>query len=387
MSDAATASNNSTGIYIHIPFCQSKCPYCDFYSVTDLSRIPDYLNALQAEMRMTADSGTRADTLYIGGGTPSVLTPGQMGQIVDWTAAYFNLTPTAEMTLEINPATATTRDLQDYAAFGFNRLNIGVQSFSDRNLSFLGRRHNADQALAAIKAGMDAGFGNIGFDLMFGLPEQTAGAWKNDLLQAIRLAPKHLSCYLLSYEPHTNLHADLQAGRFTPLSDFHSADLFRMAHDFLGAAGYEHYEVSNYARGARWRSNHNQKYWNFAPYIGLGPSAHGCCLPRRWWNHRSLDIYLEAISKGLTPMADEETLSDEQQLIEALYLGLRQFDGIDFIAFQTRFHIDFKLYFHTALDRFSAEGWLEMDNRRCCLSVEGMLFLDRIVDELVEMIN
>jgi putative oxygen-independent coproporphyrinogen III oxidase len=387
MSDAATASNHSTGIYIHIPFCQSKCPYCDFYSVTDLSRIPDYLNALQAEMRMTADSGTRADTLYIGGGTPSVLTPGQMGQIVDWTAAYFNLTPTAEMTLEINPATATTRDLQDYAAFGFNRLNIGVQSFSDRNLSFLGRRHNADQALAAIKAGMDAGFGNIGFDLMFGLPEQTAGAWKNDLLQAIRLAPKHLSCYLLSYEPHTNLHADLQAGRFTPLSDFHSADLFRMAHDFLGAAGYEHYEVSNYARGARWRSNHNQKYWNFAPYIGLGPSAHGCCLPRRWWNHRSLDIYLEAISKGLTPMADEETLSDEQQLIEALYLGLRQFDGIDFIAFQTRFHIDFKLYFHTALDRFSAEGWLEMDNRRCCLSVEGMLFLDRIVDELVEMIN
>jgi putative oxygen-independent coproporphyrinogen III oxidase len=387
MSDAATASNHSTGIYIHIPFCQSKCPYCDFYSVTDLSRIPDYLNALQAEMRMTADSGTRADTLYIGGGTPSVLTPGQMGQIVDWTAAYFNLTPTAEMTLEINPATATTRDLQDYAAFGFNRLNIGVQSFSDRNLSFLGRRHNADQALAAIKAGMDAGFGNIGFDLMFGLPEQTAGAWKNDLLQAIRLAPKHLSCYLLSYEPHTNLHADLQAGRFTPLSDFHSADLFRMAHDFLGAAGYEHYEVSNYARGARWRSNHNQKYWNFAPYIGLGPSAHGCCLPRRWWNHRSLDSYLEAISKGLTPMADEETLSDEQQLIEALYLGLRQFDGIDFIAFQTRFHIDFKLYFHTALDRFSAEGWLEMDNRRCRLSVEGMLFLDRIVDELVEMIN
>jgi putative oxygen-independent coproporphyrinogen III oxidase len=387
MSDAATASNHSTGIYIHIPFCQSKCPYCDFYSVTDLSRIPDYLNALQAEMRMTADSGTRADTLYIGGGTPSVLTPGQMGQIVDWTAAYFNLTPTAEMTLEINPATATTRDLQDYAAFGFNRLNIGVQSFSDRNLSFLGRRHNADQALAAIKAGMDAGFGNIGFDLMFGLPEQTAGAWKNDLLQAIRLAPKHLSCYLLSYEPHTNLHADLQAGRFTPLSDFHSADLFRMAHDFLGAAGYEHYEVSNYARGARWRSNHNQKYWNFAPYIGLGPSAHGCCLPRRWWNHRSLDSYLEAISKGLTPMADEETLSDEQQLIEALYLGLRQFDGIDFIAFQTRFHIDFKLYFHTALDRFSAEGWLEIDNRRCRLSVEGMLFLDRIVDELVEMIN
>lgn len=387
MQDQTTTPDQLIGLYIHIPFCQSKCPYCDFYSVTNLDHIPAFLNALKTEMKMAMNNGLRADTLYVGGGTPSVLTPKQMGQIVDWAAACFNLSPTAEMTLEINPATTTARDLQDYAAFGFNRLNIGVQSFDDRNLAFLGRRHSGSQALAAVRAGMDAGFTNLGFDLIFGLPEQTPSTWKNDLRQAIRLAPKHLSCYILSYEPRTPMHADLQAGRFVPLSDLRSADLFRMAHDFLGAAGYEHYEISNYARGSRWRSRHNQKYWNFLPYLGLGPSAHGFRPPMRFWNHRSLDSYLEALSRGRLPRAEEEHLTDEQQLIEALFLGLRQQDGIDFEAFQQRFRIDFRLYFHTALERFSAEGWLDMDSRCCRLSVEGMLFLDHIVDGLVDMIN
>lgn len=387
MSNPFTPSDQTVGIYIHIPFCQSKCPYCDFYSITDLNYIPDYLDALKKEMKLAANNGVRADTLYIGGGTPSLLTPKQMGNIVDWAAAYFNLEPTAEMTLEINPATATARDLQDYAAFGLNRLNIGIQSFNDQNLAFLGRRHSAKQALTAVKAGKDAGFTNIGFDLIFGLPEQTPSSWKSDLMQAIRLAPKHLSCYILSYERHTPLYADLQAGRFVELSDLRTADLFRMAHDFLGVAGYEHYEISNYAQGNGWRSKHNRKYWNLAPYIGLGPSAHGCRLPVRWWNHRALGSYLEDLGKDRLPRADEERLSEEQLMIEALYLGLRQSDGIIFNQFQARFQTDFKLYFHTALDRFSAEGWLDMDNRRCRLTVEGMLFLDRIVDELVEMIN
>ncbi|WP_054031152.1 radical SAM family heme chaperone HemW [Desulfatitalea tepidiphila] len=376
-----------SGIYVHIPFCQSKCPYCDFYSIIDTSRIPEFLKALKVEMKLAATTGTRADTLYIGGGTPSLLTPKQMGLIVDWAAACFNLDPTAEMTLEINPATATKRDLQDYAAFGFNRLNIGVQSFNDQNLAFLGRRHSADQALAAVRAGVEAGFTNIGLDLIFGLPDQSTSTWKNDLLQAIRLAPKHLACYMLSYEPHTPLHQDMQSGRVVPLSELRTADLFRMTHDFLGVAGYEHYEVSNYAQNSRWRSKHNQKYWNFVPYIGLGPSAHSFNPPERRWNHRFLDDYLKALSQGQLPVSDQEHLSEEQQMIESLFLGLRQSDGIDFIRFQNRFHSDFKLYFHTALDRFSAEGWIEIDDQRCRLTVEGMLFLDRIVEELVDMIN
>lgn len=375
------------GIYVHIPFCQRKCGYCDFYSVTDLQRIPEFLDALKKEMQLTAIPNMTSDTLYIGGGTPSLLTPKQVGKIVDWAALCFNLSASSEMTLEINPATAGTRDLQDYAAFGFNRINIGVQSFNDRHLAFLGRKHNAQQALAAVEAAKSAGFNNIGIDLMYGLPEQTPGDWKKDLMQAIKLGPKHLSCYMLTYEPHTPMHDGLQAGRFAALSDLHVAELFRMTHDFLGAAGYDHYEISNFSKGSRWRSVHNQKYWNFVPYIGLGPAAHSFKLPERWWNHRSLDLYMEDLLQGTKPRSEEEVLNEEQQMIEALYLGLRQYDGIDLEAFQLNFHMDFKLFFHTALDRFEAENWIEMDTRHCRLTIEGMLFLDRIVDELVELID
>jgi oxygen-independent coproporphyrinogen III oxidase len=376
-----------TGIYVHFPFCERKCRYCDFFSITELQRIPQYLEGLKNEMHLAAVSGRKADTLYIGGGTPSLLTPKQMGRIVDWAALCFNLGASSEMTFEINPATASIRDLQDYAAFGFNRINIGVQSFNDRNLTFLGRKHDAKQALAAVQAAKDAGFNNIGIDLIYGLPDQTPGSWKKDLMQAIKLGPRHLSCYLIQYESCTPLHADLQAGRFTPLSDLHAADLFRMTHDFLSAAGYEHYEISNFAQGSRWRSIHNQKYWNFIPYFGLGPAAHSFDPPKRWWNHRSLDQYLTDIEQGIRPISEDEVLDEEQQMMETLYLGLRQTDGIDLDRFQQKFQIDFKLYFHTALDRFEAENWIKIDQRNCRLTVEGMLFVDRVVDELVEMID
>lgn len=375
------------GIYVHIPFCQRKCGYCDFYSLTELQLIPDFLDSLKKEMQLTAIPNLNSDTLYIGGGTPSLLSPKQMGKIVDWAALCFNLSASSEMTFEINPATASKRDLQDYAAFGFNRINIGVQSFNDRHLAFLGRKHNAQQALAAVEAAKSAGFNNIGIDLIYGLPDQSPGDLKKDLMQAIKLGPKHLSCYMLNYEPHTPLHDDLQAGRFAALSDLHTAELFRLTHDFLGAAGYEHYEISNFSKGSRWRSVHNQKYWNFVPYIGLGPAAHSFKLPERWWNHRSLDIYMEDLRQGIKPRSEEETLNEEQQLIEAIYLGLRQKDGIDLDAFQLNFHMDFKLFFHSALERFEAEEWMEMDSRHCRLTVEGMLFLDRVVDELVELID
>jgi oxygen-independent coproporphyrinogen III oxidase len=380
-------ADTAAGIYVHIPFCERKCGYCDFYSVTDTQRIPEYLAALQKEMKLTSESNLKPDTLYIGGGTPSLLTPRQVGKIVDWAALCYNLEASSEMTLEVNPATAGTRNLQDYAAFGFNRINIGVQSFNDHNLTFLGRKHNAQQALAAVKSAKEAGFNNIGIDLIYGLPDQTMGSWKKDLMQAIRLGPKHLSCYMLTYEPHTPLHSDLEAGKIAPLSDLHTAELFRMTHDFLGVAGYEHYEISNYSRGSRWRSVHNQKYWNFIPYIGLGPAAHSFKLPERWWNHRSLDLYIEDIQRGVKPRAEAEKLDEEQQMIEALYLGLRQSDGLNLDDFQQDFHMDFKLYFNKALDRFEAEDWIAWDEHTCRLTVEGMLFLDRIVDELVDLIH
>lgn len=377
----------NAGIYIHTPFCQQKCRYCDFYSITNVNQVPDFLEGLKKEMALSKDPGIRVDTLYIGGGTPSLLTPKQVGKIVDWTAICFDLDPTAEMTLEINPATATKRDLQDYAAFGFNRLNIGIQSFNDQQLSFLGRLHSGQQALTAVQAAMDAGFNNIGLDLIYGLPDQTPGMWKKDLMQAMRLMPKHLSCYILTYEPHTPLYNDQRSGRIVPLKDMLVADLFRMAHDFLGVGGYEHYEISNFSRGARFRSKHNQKYWRFAPYFGLGPSAHGFRSPKRWWNHRSIQRYLEDLNNNTLPRSDQEELDTDQMMIESLYLGLRQADGLDLAWFQQQFHIDFKLFFSATLARYEAENWINLSAQHCRLTVEGMLFLDHIVDELIEQLD
>jgi putative oxygen-independent coproporphyrinogen III oxidase len=316
-----------------------------------------------------------------------VLTPHQAAAVVEWVTRRFNLQPAAEITLEVNPATVTTQTLREFAAVGFNRLNIGIQSFNDAHLSFLGRRHNAAQALEALKAARQAGFSNIGMDLIYGLPDQGAAVWEADLRQAVGLEPHHVACYILSYEPHTPLDIDLRAGRLKPLSDGRVADLFRRTHDLLSAAGYEHYEISNFARGRHRRSGHNSKYWNLSPYIGLGPTAHSFDCVTRWWNHDTLDAYLAALKRGSLPCRGREHLDDDQQMMEALYLGLRQADGIDLTQFRERFQVDFERYFQTALKRFARRGWLQMDSRRCSLTVEGMLFLDRIAGELVELME
>jgi oxygen-independent coproporphyrinogen-3 oxidase len=380
-------NDRTVGVYVHIPFCRRKCRYCDFYSITDLEYIPKYLEALGKEMELASIHYGKADTLYLGGGTPSLLKPGQINRIVDWATVYFNLDTYAEMTIEVNPATAMMRNLRDYVSLGFNRISIGVQSFNDQNLTFLGRVHNANQALAAVKAAIKAGFRNVGLDLIYGLPYQTPDSWKSDLLQALRLSPQHLACYMLSYEPGTPLYKELQAGRMVTLSDSLVADLFRITHDILGAADYEHYEISNFAQGACCRSIHNQKYWNLMPYIGFGPSSHSYSMPLRWWNHRSLDTYLADLKQSRLPVSGQERLTRNQQMIEALYLGLRKAEGIDLHAFLVKFQIDFKLYFQEVLELFSSLGWTESDNRRCRLTAEGMLFLDFIVNRMVELIN
>lgn len=382
-----TKTRPALGVYVHVPFCLSKCRYCDFYSITQRERIPEYLSGLRAELDLPPPSSDPADTLYLGGGTPSLLTPSQTGDIVDWIGHKFNLDSSAEITLEVNPATVTDKDLRHYAAVGLNRLNIGVQSFSDANLSLLGRRHDAAQARTLLESARKAGFANIGIDLIYGLPGQTAGAWKEDLRQAIGFAPQHLACYILSYEPHTPLAIDRRAGRIKALSDRRTADLFRVTHETLGNAGYEHYEISNFAYGPHRRSRHNQKYWNDCPYIGLGPAAHSYHGTMRWWNHADLDNYLTDLRQGKLPRGGLEHLTTEQRMMESLYLGLRQSDGIDQNSFRTRFQVDFESCFASALGRFLAQGWIAMDARRCRLTVEGMLFLDRIVGELVELLD
>lgn len=375
-----------TGIYIHVPFCLRKCRYCDFYSTTQLDLINDYSAALLQEMAWVGADFPQADTLYFGGGTPSLLPTPILGEIIERAASLWGLSTDAEITLEMNPAAMKPKQMQTLRDLGINRLSIGVQSFSADNLSFLGRIHSAPEAQMAVASARQAGFKNLGLDMMFGLPDQTASQWKKDLEQAIHLNPEHLSCYILSYEPETPLFAAMQSGQVRRLGEQMVADQFRLTHSLLAASGYEHYEISSFARNGC-RSRHNRKYWNHSTYLGLGPAAHSYQHPMRWWNHRPLDRYLADIQQGLRPIQGKERLTKTQQLIEALYLGLRQADGIDLDGIQQRFHRRFSALFHSYVQQLIQQGRMVMDNLGCRLTLEGMLQSDHIIGQLIDRID
>ena len=375
------------GLYIHVPFCIRKCPYCDFYSISDLSRQAEYEAALVAEMAMRARDDAVFDTVYLGGGTPSVLGPSAVQRILDAARDYFSILPDAEITLEANPGTVTQESFAAYRSAGVNRLNIGVQSFNDANLAFLGRIHTANQAVAALQAAGRAGFENIGLDLIYGLPQQNKGAWHKDLSAAAAFSPSHISCYMLTFEPGTKMTADKDAGRFVVPPEERVSAMFVQAAKFLSGRGYQHYEISNFAAGKSARSRHNLKYWQNRPYLGLGPAAHSYIAPERFWNCRSVDTYISEISSGRTPTAETERLTDSQMMIEALYLGLRQTEGIDIPGFETRFGEDFQEMFGPAAAPFVESGQMVLDGQCCRFTRNGMLLLDTIAAALSEMME
>lgn len=373
------------GIYVHIPFCVRKCPYCDFYSITDLSLLPDFIAALDREIRLTAaENDFPCDTLYFGGGTPSLIHPETVERLITVIRRFHPLPPAAEITLEVNPGTVDLKRLKAYQQAGINRLSIGVQSFQDSRLAFLGRIHTAAEADEVLRSARAAGFDNVSLDLIYGLPGQSAFDWEKDLEQAAAYAPEHLSCYMLSYETGAPLTQKLCQDLFTALPDDAVALLFRRTVSFLASSGYELYEVSNFAAKPCYRSRHNQKYWSFAPYLGLGPSAHSHQEGRRRWNHRSLSQYLSSLSSGRLPVEAEEMLTPEQQMMEAVYLGLRQQQGIDLAWFETKFQINFQDTFAETIHALHQEGFLHLTGRHCGLTIAGMLLLDGIVQLFVD---
>jgi len=374
------------GLYIHIPFCNSKCLYCDFYSITDLANMSSFLSALENEMELAGQSAPIFDTLYIGGGTPSVLDGRAIERIVAEAYKHFSIRSDAEVTIEVNPGTVALEDLRQYRQSGINRLNIGIQSFQEENLKFLGRSHSREEALSSIAWARLAGFENIGLDLIYGLPEQEESRWLPDLDQAIQISPEHLSCYLLTREVGTPLDREALAGRLRLPPEDHLCSLFETTTDYLTDHDYLHYEVSNFARKSdkgcsSWMSRHNQKYWSFAPYIGLGPSAHSYLAPERHWNHRNIEKYFQDIRQGKLPLAEKEQLTREQMMMEAIYLGFRTSQGVDSGDFQRRFGLDFlKIYRETIAD-FEKDGLLKVSNTHCRLIPKGMVLLDSITAE------
>jgi oxygen-independent coproporphyrinogen-3 oxidase len=373
------------GLYIHIPFCVRKCAYCDFYSVTDLALKPRFLNALLREMELVSDKGLCFDTLYIGGGTPSVYENNDIGQIVAASFQNFDFRPDAEITIEVNPGTVSIEQLKGYREAGVNRINIGVQSFNQENLDFI---HTTNEARNAITDAHQAGFKNVGLDLIYGLPDQSKPDWLEDLKQALEYNPTHLSCYMLTYEKGTPLHSRLKAGRIKPLAGENMRALFETTIGFLEDHGYFQYEISNFARigkdGEPNVSKHNLKYWTLVPYIGLGPSAHSFIEPQRHWNVSNIDEYILAIESNRLPVADSEVLSEEQQLIEAIYLGLRMTAGIDLIGFKAKYGIDFLQTFKEVIFDLEEQNFIEIKNSRCALTRQGRAFLDRITSMFVD---
>ncbi len=377
------------GIYIHIPFCAQKCLYCDFYSITDQSLQEAFVAALFREIAATK-SLLSFDTLYIGGGTPSILPAHQIGRIIERISEQFNLEESTEITLEVNPGTVTRQALKAYRQCGVTRLNIGVQSFQDSHLQWLGRIHSADAAIDAILWARAAGFEQIGMDLIYGIPGQSRQAWLADLRLALSFEPEHLSCYMLTCEPETPLDRMRRHQVFEAMTDGDVCDLFETTVTELSGNGYPLYEISNFARKDNSpdanRSRHNQKYWTDVPYLGFGPAAHSYLNPVRYRNHRDINAYMSDLNSGALPMAEKETLSVEQQLMETVFLGLRTREGISIRRFEEKSDRPFNILFQDILTDPELKKLIMLTPEHCSLTCQGMMVLDSIAGIFVDRI-
>jgi oxygen-independent coproporphyrinogen-3 oxidase len=328
------------GLYIHIPFCQSKCAYCNFYSITSVNLIPQFVAALIKEIKLYKGTFDSFDTIYIGGGTPSLLSFGQLSDILATINKFHKLDKETEITMEVNPGDVSVEYFKSLISLGINRLNIGVQSLDDKILKYLGRRHNANEARQAILHARVAGFKNLGIDLIYAIYGQSINLWKKTLAQALSFMPEHLSCYELTLESSTPLCKRYRENKIKKLNEKQQKKFFFATAEELGKAGYIHYEVSNFARKNNFKSRHNMKYWGHTPYLGLGPAAHSFLENRRWWNVQSVKNYLNKVSQGIMPVESEEILTAEQLKLETLFLALRTKEGINLNDYQKRFRTD-----------------------------------------------
>jgi oxygen-independent coproporphyrinogen-3 oxidase len=366
-------SVSNAGLYIHVPFCTSVCPYCDFaVTIAGQDRRLAYLDALEREIVLARDQGLRFDTVYFGGGTPSNLAPDQLGRVLSTIRDELEIAPGTTNHLEINPDDVTKATAEAWRELGFSFASLGVQSFDDEALEFLGRAHRAADGLRAARMLRDAGFATVSIDLIFGLPGQTVGDWRRQLETALSLGVDHLSCYQLTIHDGTVFGRRSGRGELHELDADRQADLYLLTHEVLGAAGWQGYEVSNFAAAPHHRSRHNRKYWDHTPYLGLGPSAHSFVGRRRWWNQRKVRLWTAAIEDNRCPIEGGEDLGDAELLFEAVMLGLRTVDGVDRDALVRRFGAELACFDEQAIERFATAGHLLVDGPRIQPTPKGM---------------
>ena len=374
--------NIMPGIYAHIPFCRSRCIYCGFYSTTCLDLRTRYVRALCREMELRKDYiGGTFNTIYLGGGTPSQLSVADIGRLLAYIYKVYRIADDAEVTIECNPDDVTPAFTDALKTMPVNRVSMGVQTFSDARLRFLRRRHNAEEAAQAVTRLRRAGIGNISIDLMFGFPGETMQDWQADVDRALSLAPEHISAYSLMYEDGTALQRMLEQGEIKEIDEELSLAMYDALTDRLARAGYEHYEISNFARPG-FRSRHNSSYWHQEPYIGLGAAAHSFDLRSRQWNTADLEAYISAIEKGHIPM-EREPLDARTTYNDIVTTALRTSDGIPLERLTARLGTAFTEYLTKEAAPYIARGLMEQRGGNLRLTRRGIYISDAVMSDLM----
>ena len=371
------------GLYIHIPFCAKRCLYCDFFSNTDMKFKEPYVSAVIREMQLRQEyiGEEPLDTIYFGGGTPSQLQQADFERIFKAIDCLFNISSCKEITLEANPDDMTPEYVASLRNLPFNRVSMGVQSFKEKDLHFLNRRHDREQALRAVGLCKENGIQNISIDLIYGLPGQTLEKWQENLDDAIHLEIPHISAYHLIYEEGTALYKLMEAGKVAPLEEELSVTLFSTLINRLAEAGYLHYEISNFARPGYF-SQHNSSYWTGKKYIGIGPSAHSYDGESRQWNISSLPHYLEGIRTGI-PNIEIEKLDINTKYNDFIITGLRTMWGIRTSDIREQFGEEKQAYLERQAATYLHQGLLIYENDTLTLSKEGIFISDGIMSDLL----
>lgn len=368
------------GIYVHVPFCQKKCLYCDFYSVANNREVVRYVKALKIEAQKRAYElgGMDIETIYFGGGTPSLLPHHYIGEIVGVLRSHYNVSPSAEISFECNPGDVGKVDIEHLLSYGVNRFSIGAQSFHDRLLQKLGRRHSHQEIIALFESLRQEGVNNISLDLIYSIPTEELKELGEDLDQLVSLSPEHISTYDLIYEEGTPLYEMRSKGEINELSEEVSIEMAHTVRQVLTEAGYQHYEISNFSKPS-FRSRHNSNYWSGVPYIGLGPSAHSYVAPWRSWNASSLPLYTDQLLTGAGFLSREiEYITPEMEYEEYLLTRLRTAEGISIAEMEEKnFAIPEKSLF-----RLVNEELLKQWGDRFALTDKGWDFADRVLLEL-----
>jgi oxygen-independent coproporphyrinogen-3 oxidase len=367
------------GLYVHVPFCTSVCPYCDFaVTIAGEERREAYVEGVIREAALHAGLGLEFDTVYLGGGTPSSLRPDQLRRVLDGLGRELRVAPQARLHLEVNPEDVCEASAEAWQELGVAFVSLGAQALDDASLRALGRRHSAAEARAATRLLTAAGFGTVSIDLIFARPGQTAASWRAELEQAAELGVHHLSCYQLTFHDETVLGRRLRRGELAAPSEDSQAELFFATHETLAAAGLPAYEVSNFAAGPEHRSRHNRKYWRHLPYLGLGPSAHSFAGGRRWWNRRKLRLWQAAVDGGLSPVEAWEEPDRDELLLEKLMLGLRTTDGVDLEELRSHDGVDLVADNREIIERWCASGHLRAGDGRLRPTLRGLAVADAI---------